>query len=189
MVALWVWSALTPHLPRGYGPRNAGTRRRARLQHEYLVPVGGQRLVLGVRLQPVVDQLEHAERVGLAAQVGRRQPLGPVHADRQRAHVAHVPERPGDRVLSPHVFGDLHAVVGRRVRDHRVRRRAADGQQQVQHAGRRQRRSGVTIGPPAAAAVIASTAAAAGTGHLLFDFVRLFPFQLVQIDDGAGETV
>lgn len=46
------------------------------LQVERAIPLWLQRLVLGVRLHPAVDQLQHAERVALAVEVGRQQVLG-----------------------------------------------------------------------------------------------------------------
>ena len=51
------------------------------LQGEDFLPARRQRLVLGLRLQSCVDQLEHAKGVALAAQVGRRQALSPEHFD------------------------------------------------------------------------------------------------------------
>lgn len=119
-----------------------------------------------MRLQPGVDQLEHAKRVGLAAQVGRRQPLSPVHADREYADVEQVAKRPAGRVPLPDVFlfRDLSLAVGQ-IRHHRDRRRAADGQQQVQHAHR-----------VPSMMISAATVVTAAAAELVFDFVRLFPF-------------
>jgi hypothetical protein len=51
------------------------------LQGEDFLPARRQRLVLGLRLQSRVDQLEHAKGVALATQVGRRQTLSPEHFD------------------------------------------------------------------------------------------------------------
>lgn len=126
-----------------------------------------------MRLQPGVDQFQNAKRVGLATQVGGRESVSLVHAHREHADVAQVAERAPHRVLVPHVFAvrDVPAVESGQVRDHLDRWRAADRQQQVQHA--------------AAAAAIRPTTAAAGA-HFVFDLVRALPFQLAQVDDGAA---
>lgn len=130
-----------------------------------------------MRLQPGVDQFEHAERVGLAAKVGGRQPVRLVHVHREQPDVAQVPERPFDRVPFAHVLLFRHVLfVRRRVRD-RVdrRRRAADRQQQVQHAAETGRR----------AAPVPVVRAAAAFAQFVFDFVRRLPVQLAQVDDGT----
>lgn len=129
-----------------------------------------------MRLQPGVDQFEHAERVGLAAKVGGRQPVRLVHVHREQPDVAQVPERPFDRVPFAHVLLFRHVLfVRRRVRD-RVdrRRRAADRQQQVQHAAETGRRVPVPV-----------VRAAAAFAQFVFDFVRRLPVQLAQVDDGT----
>lgn len=148
-------------------------------QSEYLVPRGRQRFVFRVRLQPGVDQLEHAKRVGLAAKVGGRQPVGLVHADREHADVEQVAKRPADRVLLPDVFlfRDLAFVVGQ-VRHHGDRRCAADGQQQVQYA------TDTCAGSVAMLMMIAAAIISADV-EFVFDFVRFFPFQFTQVHDGA----
>ena len=69
-------------------------------QGEDLVPVGVERFVLGLRLQPRIVQLEDAERVRLAADVRRRQFRGPVHLHAQVAHVAQVLQRPVRHLLT-----------------------------------------------------------------------------------------
>jgi len=151
-------------------------------QSEYLVPRGRQRLVLRVRLQSGVDQFEHAKGVGLAAQIGGRQPVGFVHADREHADVEQVAKRPADRVLLPDVFlfRDLVFVVGQ-VRHHGDRRRAADGQQQVQYATDTRAGSVSMLMMIAAAAIVT----AAADVEFVFDFVRFFAFQFTQVHDGA----
>jgi len=63
-------------------------------QSEDFVPVGVERFVLRLRLEAGIIELEDAERVRLAAQVGGRQPGGPVHLHAQVAHVAEVLQSP-----------------------------------------------------------------------------------------------
>ena len=62
---------------------------------EDLVPRRRERLVLGVRHDPVVAKLDDAERVRLAADVGRGQPLRLEDLDHQVAHVLHLVEGVG----------------------------------------------------------------------------------------------
>jgi len=148
-------------------------------QSEYLVPRRCQSFVFRVRLQPGVDQLEHAKRIGLAAQVGGRQPVGFVHADREHADVEQIAERPADRVLLPDVFLFRYfALVVGQVRHHSDRRRAADGQQQVKYAPD-------TCTGSVAMLMIAAAIVTAADVEFVFDFVRFFPFQFTQVHDGA----
>lgn len=149
-------------------------------QSEYLVPRRCQRFVFRVRLQPGVDQLKHAKRIGLAAQVGGRQPVGLVHADREHADVEHVAKCPADRVLLPDVFLFRYfALVVGQIRHHGDRRRAADGQQQVQYA------PDTCAGSVAMLMMIAAAIVTAADVEFVFDFVRFFPFQFTQVHDGA----
>ncbi len=60
------------------------------LQLEYFLPARRQSFVLGVREDPVVAELDHAERVRLAADVGRGQALSLEHFHHQVANVFHV---------------------------------------------------------------------------------------------------
>ena len=62
---------------------------------EDLVPRRRERLVLCVRHDPVVAKLDDAERVRLAADVGRGQPLRLEDLDHQVAHVLHLVEGVG----------------------------------------------------------------------------------------------
>ena len=62
------------------------------LQCEYFVPGGGEGLVLGVRLQAVVAELQHAEGVALASDVGRSQSLGSEDLRNQVPNVTNILE-------------------------------------------------------------------------------------------------
>lgn len=149
-------------------------------QRKYLIPRGRKGFVLRVCLQSRVDQLEDAKRVGLAAQVGRRQPLGPVHAYREDADVAEIAKRPGDRVLFPDVFlfCDFLLVSGQ-VRDCIDRGRAADRQQKVQHANAAATSTGCSAMISRTFVAVAATAVIVITvtdDYFVFNLVSGFPF-------------
>lgn len=63
------------------------------LQFEHFAPLGVERLVFGVSLHVLIDELQHTERIALAVYVGRGESLGTQDFHLQPTNIVEVVER------------------------------------------------------------------------------------------------
>ena len=79
-------------------------KRIVHVQLEHLAPFRIERLVLGVRLNVLIDELNGAQWVAFAVQVSRSEALGSNHFDLQAANVIQIGERSQEPLIDCFIF-------------------------------------------------------------------------------------